>query len=58
MPEPEMTEFEHELEKLINLYCLENDSDTPDFILASYLRSCLEIFGTVMRQRERWYGRG
>ena len=57
MNEPTMTAFEKELEHLINRYSLENDSDTPDFLLAGYLRSCLEIVVGIIRQRERWYGR-
>ena len=50
--------FEKELSNLINRYSKENDSNTPDFILASYLSRCLSSFGTAMQAREQWYGRG
>jgi hypothetical protein len=46
-----------ELAAVLNRYCAENVSDTPDFILASYLLECLECFDRAVRQREAWYGR-
>lgn len=51
------TNFEKELESLINRYSKENDSDTPDFILAKYLNACLDNFSTAINDREKWYGR-
>lgn len=41
----------------INRFSAENDSDTPDFILAQYLMSCLENFNRTLIDRERYYGR-
>ena len=52
------TDFEIQLEKLINEYSMENDSDTPDFILAKYLNECLKNFNTIINDRENYYGRG
>ena len=49
--------FEHELESLLNRYSKENDSDTPDFILATYLLDCLRSFNAALVRREVWYGR-
>lgn len=49
--------FEKELENLINSYSKENDSDTPDFILAKYLIDCLDAWNNATEQREAWYGR-
>jgi len=49
--------FEKELEALINKHSLENESNTPDWILAQYLIGCLAAFTTATRQRESWYGR-
>lgn len=46
-----------ELTGLINRHSLENDSDTPDYILASYLLGCLEVFERTTEAREAWYGR-
>ena len=40
-----MNNFENELRSLINKYSLENDLNTPDFILAAFMKNCLdEIF--------------
>jgi hypothetical protein len=46
--------FQEELSQLINKHSLESGSDTPDFILALYLRLCLSTFDSIMRQRERY----
>lgn len=50
-------EFRRELSSLLNRFCRENCSDTPDFLLAEYLSDCLNAFDTAVRERERWYGR-
>lgn len=52
-----MKDFRTELEKLINIHCKENGSDTPDFILAQYLVGCLNNFDKTVQRREEWYGR-
>ncbi|MDD5292069.1 MAG: hypothetical protein PHY46_02660 [Candidatus Omnitrophica bacterium] len=52
-----MGDFKKELEQLINRYCKENDSNTPDFILAEYLQDCLNSFNQATQMRETWYGR-
>ncbi len=49
--------FEKSLESLINQYSKENDSDTPDFILAGYLLGCLDIYNKTLDRRSRWYGK-
>ena len=54
---PPLTAFEQELRKLINRESMENRSDTPDFILAEYLHSCLVAFENATNARERWCGR-
>ena len=51
------TAFEKELENVINRYCMENGSNTPDFILATYLVNCLKTFNKISRRREKWYGK-
>jgi len=51
------TQFEIELEILINQHCIENGSDTPDWILAKYLQECLNNFNATVNKREEWYGR-
>lgn len=56
--EEHMTDtFEKELEHLINKYCKENESNTPDWILANYLAECLKAFNVAVQQREGFYGR-
>ena len=53
-----MDTFERELEKLINRFSRENASDTPDFILASFMNECLSAWNSAIQQREAWFGRG
>jgi len=36
---------------------MENESNTPDFILANYLGGCLRIYNEIVGLREEWYGR-
>ena len=45
-----------ELETLLNGYSEENESNTPDFILAKFMLACLEQFNVATRERDRWYG--
>lgn len=52
-----MSRFVKELEQLINKYSIENESDTPDFILAEYIRGVLNAFNKTIGKREAWYGR-
>lgn len=44
-----------EFEKTINSLSLENDSCTPDFIIAEYLYECLLNFQITLCQRIYWY---
>jgi len=46
-----------EIRELINRSSRENVSQSPDFILANYLLSCLKAFELATQQRETWYGR-
>ena len=45
-----------ELESLLNRHSRENKSNTPDFILASYMMLCLDAFEKISVQREAWFG--
>lgn len=47
--------FEEELKALINRYSKENESNTPDFILAQYLSDCLKAYEKVIKKRNEWY---
>jgi hypothetical protein len=44
------------LAEALNKHSAENDSDTPDFILAELLNDCLDAFTKASRAREDWYG--
>ena len=50
-----MDNFQYELQELINKHNMENASNTPDFILADYLDSCLRLFNIAIQQREKWH---
>lgn len=52
-----MTDFQDNLQTLINQHSQENGSNTPDFILASYLNDCLKAYNSAVTAREAWYGR-
>lgn len=49
--------FEQELAILINKHSRENASNTPDYILATYLNEMLHLFDNTIALREEWYGR-
>jgi hypothetical protein len=48
--------FLSELEHVINKYSVENQSNTPDFLLAEYLRGCLDAYNQAVLARDKWYG--
>ena len=48
--------FREELEHLINRHSKENGSNTPDYMLADFLCTCLVAFDATVRARDRWYG--
>jgi hypothetical protein len=49
------TTFQKELESLLNRHSMEGGSNTPDFILAKYLVSCLVSFNSAVSERTDWY---
>jgi len=49
--------FGDELARLLNKYAKEGESNTPDFVLAEYIRKQLEAWNVAIRIREKWYGR-
>ena len=50
-----MEDFRKELEDLINRNSMENGSQTPDYILAEFLKSCLVAFDTATIFRDKHY---
>jgi len=50
--------FVAELKDLINKHSMDGGSNTPDFILAEYLKQCLKTFDMCIQRREEWrYGK-
>lgn len=56
-PPPVKSGFIDELTGLINRLSVENGSNTPDFILARFLGSCLEAWNQATNKRDAWQGR-
>lgn len=54
--ENDMSDFLKELEDLINRHCMENESNTPDYLLAEYLCGCMKVFATTTAARDKWWG--
>lgn len=49
--------FRSKLEALLNSESMEESSNTPDYILAEYLMTCLKAFDEATVERDRWYSR-
>ena len=49
-----MSDFKTELQELLNKHCRENQSNTPDFILAQYVDDCLRAFESAQIARVIW----
>ena len=45
-----------EIAAVLNRACRENNTDTPDFILAQYLISCLKAGEKLIQDRDNFYG--
>lgn len=48
--------FHSALRSLINHYSMENESNTPDYILAGYLSDCLDAYNNAIDLRDKFYG--
>lgn len=49
------TPFREDLEALINKHSMENGSNTPDFVLATFLVGQLAMYDIAVRARDQWY---
>ena len=49
--------FRDELVALINIHSRENESNTPDYILAKFLEDCLDAFDFATKLRDKHQGR-
>lgn len=47
--------FQKSLETLINRFSKESDSNTPDYMLASFLMGCLENWNRHIGERDKWH---
>lgn len=56
VPLPPQEPFQEQLMHLINQTSQENDSGTPDFVLARYLTGCLDLFNETIQARAQWRG--
>jgi hypothetical protein len=54
-PTAEKPTFEEELRSLINKHSMENGSNSPDFMLASFLSGCLDSFDKAVSARDKWF---
>lgn len=48
--------FSKELTSLINRYNKESGSNTPDFILATFMEHVLAAYDTSVSSRDKWFG--
>ena len=58
IPKPEeyiRPTFEEALKTLINQYSKENDSNTPDYLLANFLNEVLISYSATLRARDKWF---
>ena len=51
-----MSDIEKQLRALINSESVENNSNTPDWILSSFLMDSLKTLETAINLRDKWYG--
>jgi hypothetical protein len=49
------TKFQKAIAAVINSLSVENESNTPDFILASYLNDCLNAWNRATNWRTMWF---
>ena len=50
-------QLEKDIEVLMNQYNIDTMTDTPDFILASYLMTCLRNYMITKTDTEEWFGK-
>ena len=48
------SEFHKELQVLVNAHSIENESNTPDFVLANYLIDCLKAYENAHNYCNEW----
>lgn len=53
---PSPSTLTDEIKAIINRRSRENESNTPDFILAEHVVACLEAMEELVKHRDKWYG--
>ena len=48
-------EIVRDIARVVNKYSLEQESQTPDYILAEYMLKSLSDLNRLMRDRDYWY---
>ena len=48
-------EIVRDIAHVVNMYSLEQESQTPDYILAEYMLKSLSDLNRLMRDRDYWY---
>ncbi len=51
----ERPSFQQALKNLLNTYSKENENNTPDYVLAEYLESCLDNYNATIKKRNEWF---
>lgn len=49
-------QFNQELRALLNKHSIDNDCNTPDFILAEYLVQKLAAYSRAVKKNAEWHG--
>jgi hypothetical protein len=52
-----VSDLRRDLTETLNRHSAENESNTPDFLLARFLLACLAAFDEAVNERAHWYGR-
>jgi hypothetical protein len=50
-------QFTDDLAHLLNRHSVDDETKTPDFMLAEMVADFLQVYANTMTNRERWYGR-
>lgn len=53
----ENSDFTIELEHLLNKHGIDNECNTPDYILAEYIANTLDLFKDTKEQNENWHSK-
>lgn len=48
-------QFKKELERLLNSYCIENECDMPDFLLAEMIVNFIKTIGVSIKKNLDWH---